>query len=498
MNESIWQKEEQQVRYKTNNENRSIDVAVIGGGMAGILTAYLLTEQGYKTEVFEAETIGHGATRGTTAKITSQHRLIYDRIIQQYGLKKAQEYASSNEAAIAKYEEIINFLHIDCGFKKESAYVYTTKDTKNIKEEVVAAKKCGINAYYTKETALPFKVSGAICFQNQASFHPLQFLDEIAKHLTINEKSRVLRMKKHTLEILDQSKKGKETMYEVKADKIVIATHYPMVNHPGYYFTRMHQERSYLIAVKNKEALPYGMYIGECDQDYSFRKYEDYVLIGGMSHRTGGGRGDKHYQALKEAAKAYYPESEICYQWSTQDCIAVDQIPYIGRFSKKYDYVYVATGFNKWGMSSSMVSAMRILAYIQHGEAEEDSIFSPTRFSYKAAKKNLQTDLRVTTKRLSLQMFKIPKSSVKDVKSGEGKIVRYHLRKVGIYKDEDGNVYAVKTRCPHLGCMLEWNQEEKSWDCPCHGSRFDYKGRMLSNPSRKDLKQKVKLCSIKK
>ncbi|MDO5519900.1 MAG: FAD-dependent oxidoreductase [bacterium] len=490
MNQSIWSKEERGITYPPNTTNRNVEVAVIGGGLAGILTAYLLQQQGLQVEVFEAETIGTGMTEKTTAKITSQHRLIYDRLISQYGLDKAREYASRNEAAIVKYEEIVNKLKIDCGFKKESAYVYTTKEPTNIKNEVMAAKKCGINAYYTTNTALPFEVTGAVCFQNQASFHPIKFLNIIAEKLTINEKSRVLRMKKHELEIVSLSDEGEEKTYQVSAKYIVIATHYPMINHPGYYFTRMHQERSYVIAVKRKEALPYGMYIGECDQDYSFRKYENYVLIGGMGHRTGSAKKKDHYGELIRAAEKYYPGAKIEYKWSNQDCIAIDEIPYIGRFSKRYPDVFVATGFNKWGMSSSMVSAMMISEAIAEGKRNDDSIFSTTRFQYQASKKNIRSNVRVTLKRLSLQSFLLPKGKLSDLRPGEGKIIRCGLQKVGVYKDEGGKIYAVSTRCPHLGCMLEWNKEEKSWDCPCHGSRFDYKGKLLSNPSVKDLKSK--------
>ncbi|MDO5293639.1 MAG: FAD-dependent oxidoreductase [bacterium] len=490
MNQSIWAKEEQKVMYPSNTANRNIEIAVIGGGLTGILTAYLLQQQGRQVEVFEAETVGSGMTQNTTAKITSQHRLIYDRLISQFGLEKAREYASRNEAAVSKYEELVNTQNIDCDFKRESAYVYTTKEPVNIKNEVMAAKKCGINAYYTTSTALPFEVTGAVCFQNQASFHPIKFLSALADNLTINEKSRVLRMKKHQLEIVNKAADGQEKTYQVTAKYIIIATHYPVINHPGYYFTRMHQERSYLIAVKRKDALPYGMYIGECDQDYSFRKYGSYVLIGGMGHRTGSGGDKDHYGELIKAAEKYYPGAKVEYKWSNQDCIAIDEVPYIGRFSKKYPDVFVATGFNKWGMSSSMVSAMMICEAITEGKLQEDSIFSTSRFMYQASKKNIKSNVRVTLKRLSLQTFLMPKGKLSELKPGEGKIIRCGLKKAGVYKDQDGKIYAVSTRCPHLGCMLEWNKEEKSWDCPCHGSRFDYKGKLLSNPSVKDLKPK--------
>lgn len=486
MRESIWMEEARKQEGWPELQNHKVDVAIVGGGLTGILTAYMLQEKGIQAEVFEAETIGAGMTGYTTAKITSQHNLIYDRLIKQFGVEKAREYAGRNEQAISQYESIITANRIDCDFKKESAYVYTTKDTANIKAEVNAAKKLGINAYYTDMTSLPFEVTGAVCFQNQAMFHPIKFLNAIAKGLTIWEHTRVVRIKGNTLEVQEQTERKDEPIYVIEANRIIIATHFPIVNHPGYYFLRMYQERSYIVAVEEKKGLKHGMYIGENDKDYSFRRYGDYILIGGEKHRTGAGTNQSHFDELKHAAYSYYPDAVFCYEWANQDCMTFDSVPYIGRFSKRRDDLYVATGYNKWGMTSSMVAATILTEYMTGAPYRKDSIFSPSRFDYRASKKEGKKHIRVTLKRMIKQGGKLKTTKLYKIPMGQAGIVISKGKRMGVYRDHNDKVHMVPLRCPHLGCNLTWNQEEKTWDCPCHGSRFDYKGRMLSNPSRKD------------
>ena len=488
MSNSIWNEEIIAYERKGTLESHKVEVAVIGGGLTGILTAYLLQQQGKQVEVFEADTIGGGMTGNTTAKITSQHRLIYDRLITQYGMEKAKEYARRNEQAIAQYETLIQEKGIDCEFTRESAYVYTTKDTKNIKAEVEAAKKVGIDAYFTTETALPFPVTGAVCFPNQARFHPIKFLAAIAKELTIWEHAMVKRIKGNTLEVLDQTRGGE--LVEIEADKIVIATHYPMLNHPGYFFLRMYQERSYVVAVKQEKGLAHGMYIGEQEDDLSFRRSGEYILIGGENHRVGISGSKEHKKSLQYVAAGLYPDAPIVASWSNQDCMSLDQIPYIGRLSKRRNDRYVATGFSKWGMSTSMVAANMLTEYITGAMPIEDSIFSPSRFSYKASKKNGKDHIKTTIKGFFGFTGQPMAEKLYQIKKGDAGIVWHKGRRIGVYRDEEGKVHAVAARCTHLGCRLSWNKEEKTWDCPCHGSRFDYDGNLLTNPTKKALCRK--------
>ncbi len=466
------------------DRNLEVEVAVVGGGMAGLCTAFLLQESGHEVVVIEADRVGMGVSLNTTAKITSQHNVFYHKLIMNFGHKKALEYAKTNEAAIGMYRKIITKLGIDCDFTEDVAYVYSTSKIDTIKEEVEAAKQLGIEATFETETSLPFKIEGAVCFKNQAHFHPVKFMREIAKRLTIYEESRVTKLVSDDTLYVDV--KGKE--YQVKAKKIVIATHYPFINMPSYFFARMHQERSYVIALKAPQMLDYGMYIGEDSSGYSFRKQGDYILLGGESHRTGTQLEKEHFSKLIQAANNWYPNAPIEYQWATQDCVTIDEIPYIGPV-KEDSNVYVATGFKKWGMTSSMVAAMLIRQDIEKGYDFANSVYSPQRFKLQASKKNLIDDLTTSVTRYTLQKIMIPKDTFEDIQNGHGGIVRYHGHKIGVYKDEEGNIYGVSVKCPHLGCLLAWNQEEKTWDCPCHGSRFDYKGQLINNPAQASLEE---------
>lgn len=487
-NDSIWHLEDVK-SYPTLNTNLEAEVAVIGGGMTGILTAYQLQQHGMDVIVLEADRIGQGVTRNTTAKITSQHNLIYRDLIEDYGFEKAREYAMSQQAAVEQFEHIIRTNQIDCDYREEIAYVYSINHPERIVEEVEASLQLGLPAFFTKETALPFEVAGAEGFEHQASFHPLKFLYEIANDMEIYEQSRVLRiLGDNELEV----ENGAGQICHVQAKNIVVATHYPFANFPGFYFTKMHQERSYVVAMKAPEALPFGMYISMGNTGYSFRKYKDYVLIGGGNHRTGQNYEKEHFKPIIQAAKRFYPQGEIVRWWGNQDCMPIDGVPYIGTYAAREKNIFVATGYNKWGMTNSMVAAMNLNNMILGAEEKENSIYYPRRFNLQASKKKLKMDIKITTKRLTLQQIYKPKTTIKDLKPGYGGIVLWNGKKVGAYRTKKGVVYLVTTKCPHLGCMLEWNQEERSWDCPCHGSRFDYRGRLINGPAQVNLKNPKK------
>lgn len=490
-NKSIWECQLSKPNFPAIMKDLESEITVVGAGMSGILTAYLLKQFGYRVIVVEANQVGSGATHNTTAKITSQHNAIYADMIEDFGFDKAREYAMSNQAAIEQYEMLIKKLQIDCDFKKEEAYIYSINHPEILMRETEAAKSLGLPASFTTETALPFKVAGAVCFKNQASFHPLKFLYAISKELEIYEHSKVTKViGDHELEIEVEHEDKGVSIHHIKSKYIVITTHYPFMNFPGFYFTKMHQERSYVVAAKAPDALPYGMYISLGETGYSFRKYGDYLLLGGFSHRTGQQTDKEHFKPLLTAVKRYYNKPPIVCWWANQDCAPIDGIPYIGTYSAGNDQIFVATGFNKWGMTTSMVAAMYLSNMIAGKEKYEDSIYNPRRFNLQASKKLLKTDIKVTTSRLTLQKIYRPKKTLKEIKPGFGGIVTYQGKKVGVYRTNKGVVYMVSTKCPHLGCMLEWNQEERSWDCPCHGSRFDFRGNLINNPAQEGIAYK--------
>lgn len=474
---SIWRNEVTISKREPLRGDIKTKVAIIGGGLAGCLTAYFLQQQGIEVVVLEAKHIGSGQTENTTAKITSQHNLIYHNLIQDFGVEKAKMYADANQKAIIEYKCIIEKEKIDCQFEERPAYLYSTIERGPLEQEALAALQLGIDLTLTTETSLPFSVKSALKFNDQGQFHPLKFLNEITKTLTIYENTMVREIDGDRI-LTDHG--------IVTAEHIVIATHYPFVNVPGYYFMRMHQERSYVIALKNAVQLD-GMYLGIDEDGYSFRNSGDILLLGGGGHRTGENSEGGKFEMLRNSAKKFYPESSEVTTWSAQDCFTLDGVPYIGQFSSSTPNCYVATGFAKWGMTNSMVSAMIISDRILERKNDFSEIFSPQRFKFSASAKTLLEEGIQAVKGLTTEIFTLPQEKIDELPNGHGGVVEYEGQKVGVYKDEEGNAFMVSTKCAHLGCQLEWNPDELSWDCPCHGSRFNYKGELIDNPAMKNI-----------
>ena len=471
--ESVWNSGFKFRKREALSENIDCDVVIIGAGIAGLLTAYMLNKIGRDVVVIEAKSIASGNTKNTTAKITSQHDLIYNTLIKEFGEEQARQYAKANELAIKKYKEIIDEEKIDCDFEEKDAYVYSLGNIRNLEDECEAAKKLGIDAELVNEVSLPFDIKGALKFKHQAQFNPLKFLKPISENLTIYENTRALEIKENTV----VTKGG-----TISANHIVVATHFPFLNVPGYYFMRMHQERSYVLALENAQDVN-GMYIDNDKNGYSFRNYKNLLLLGGVPQRTGENEAGGAYDKLRKVAKELYPNSIEKYHWSAQDCVALDTIPYIGHYSTKTPNLYVATGFKKWGMTSSMVASMIISDMILEKKNDFSEIFSPKRFDMSASMKNAANDIMKTAKNFIAQRINIPEEHIGNIQNGQGKIIEYKGKKAGVYKDNEGKVFAVSTKCPHLGCELHWNADELTWDCPCHGSRFDYKGSWVESPA---------------
>lgn len=491
---SLWRETTEITKRAPLDGNIKTDVAIVGGGLAGILTAHFLEQAGRKCIVLEAERIGSGQTGNTTAKVTSQHGLIYNKLIQSVGKEKAKQYADANQEAIERYRILIQKYGIDCDWQERAAYLYTTQDDRGLRGECRAALELGLPAVLMERTELPFAVTAALRFDGQASFHPLKFLQRIAEPLSIYEETKVLRAEPHLL----VTNRG-----NVEAEQIVFAGHYPFQLRPGYYFLRMHQERSYVLGLKN--VLPIaGMYLGvdgdalffrqlgnasawghSATQNYSGQISSDNILLlGGGEHRTGDGEQGNPYEYLYRKAEQYFPHAKIAYQWSAQDCMPLDGIPYIGQFGKKTDDWFVATGFQKWGMTTSMVAAMILTDLLCGRKSAYADVFSPQRGNVLASAKTFLVEGKYAVVNLSKEKFTFPKETLEDIRPGTGGVVEYEGKKAGVYKSEEGELYVVSVKCPHLGCQLTWNQAEKSWDCPCHGSRYDYRGRLLDGPAQ--------------
>ena len=366
---SIWQQEVRLPSFPALSGDEEVPVAIIGGGIAGLLTAHLLQERGIRALVLEAGRICSGQTGRTTAKITSQHDLIYASLIDRLGEDAARQYARANEAAIAEYARIIEEGRIDCGFTRCSACLYSQMESTLLEQEMQAAKTLGLPAAFTRNTELPFPIAGAVLFADQARFHPLEFLRAIADGLDIRENTRVLSVEDNRI----HTECG-----TVTAEHIVFACHYPFVNVPGWYFARMHQERSYVLALESPW-LPNDVHLGVDSNGLSLREAEGFLLLGGGGHRTGENVDGGNYDALRDAARTLFPGSREVAHWSAQDCVTVDRIPCIGQYARSQPRWYVATGFAKWGMTTAMAAARIISGMIAGDVPDFAEVFSPQR-----------------------------------------------------------------------------------------------------------------------
>lgn len=439
---SIWEDIPHPTPRPVLENTRKCDAAVIGGGMAGILTARLLANAGLDVLVLEKDSIGAGQTGRTTAKLTAQHDLLYYPLTQSRGPLIAQRYAQANLAAIDRYEAIIQTLPTDCGFARCPAYLYTNGTAHRLQLEFLACQQAGIDCSITDRIELPIPITAALRFENQARFQPLEFLFAVAQGLSVYERSPVTDIQRHKRCTLLRTPKG-----AVSAKYVVFAAHYPLVNVPGWYFPRLHQERSYVLALKNA-FLPFGMYLGVDSDGLSFRMAGDNLLLGGGGHRTGEAA-KRPYEMLEARAKALWPDCRVSRRWSAQDCMTIDSVPYIGQYAPSTPDWFVATGFGKWGMTTSMVAAQLITDLICGRQNPCESVYDPAR-SVKGSVGNLMHETGHAVRGLTKGLLKRP-------------------------------------RCTHMGCKLEWNMAEGTWDCPCHGSRFAPDGTILDNPAMEEI-----------
>lgn len=475
-------------------ESLETDICIVGAGIFGLTCAYYLTKLGYKVTVLEKDNIGEKATGHTTAKITSQHGLFYEYLTNSYGQKFAKDYLEANEQAITNIKNIIDEEKINCDFEYQNNYVYTTKkdDIKAIKKEIKALEDLGYNCEFVTKTGLPFEIEGAICFKNQAEFHPLKYLSALCKRIT----SRGGSIYTNTT-VFDVKKEGKNYItfskdFKVKSKYVIIATHYPFINFPGFYFLKMYQSTSYLIALDPKKNLFSGIYISSSNPVFSFRTAnyngKELLLIGGGDHKTGQSTSyEDSYGLLEREAKKYYPDCDVLFRWNTRDCIPLDKIPYIGSYSSLMPHMYVGTGFKKWGMTSSNVAANIIVDTIRGKRNKFAYLFDSSRLKPFKNADEMKNMIVQSTNSLLFNKLRPANMNFDEISNNSGSIIEINNQKVGIYKNPDGKIYAIKPVCTHLGCLLSWNDIDKTWDCPCHGSRFNYDGKNLYDPAFKDL-----------
>lgn len=502
---SYWLASTPATDYPSLEEDIDVDIVIIGGGLVGISCAYLLQKEGHKIAILESDRICQATTAHTTAKITSQHGLIYDKITNKMGKELARQYAEANEFAIKEYKKIIDDNQIDCDYMPQPAFVYTQDDKyiKKIENEAKTASNLGIKASFVEEIPFPIPIKAAVRFDEQAQFHPRKYVLSLAKiihdnNVQIYENSRAVNIEEdddNYIIITEQNKKA-------RAKIVVMASHYPFYNKPGIYFARIFPIRSYIIGIKAKEKYPGGMYINAEKPTRSLRHQNtedgELILVVGANHITGQiDDTDENYEALIDFANNVFTVESIPYRWSTQDYMTLDSIPYIGNFTSNTPNLYVATGFEQWGMTNSMIAAMLLRDLIVKGENPWQNVYNPSRKNIIASAKNfIKQNLAVAEHLLNGKLSQLPKDL--DIEPGEAKAIKMEGERIGAYKDEEGKFHLVNTTCPHMGCELNWNSAERSWDCPCHGSRFTYEGEIIQGPAVKPLRASNDVNTIEK
>lgn len=495
--EPFWRDTSQLNTFSPLKIDTETDVAIVGGGITGITTAYLLSKRGFKVAIIEAGNLLNGTTGHTTAKVTAQHGLIYDEFIQHMGEEKAKLYYEANNDALNFVRQTSKELKMNCDFSDEDSYMYAISDeyARKIHKEFDAYQKLGIHSEFVDDIPLPIDVKGAVIMKSQGQYHPLNYLkalvDEIIKAGgEIYEQTTAIDIDETTPKPTIITRNG----HRVACQFAIACSHFPFVDKKGFYFARLHAERSYILAVRAKLDYPGGMFYSADSPTRSLRytpmNGEKLILISGDGHKTGQGKSTyKHYQALEEFGEEVLGIEEIKYRWSAQDLYTLDKVPYVGPITSNKTNILIATGYRKWGMTNGTAAAHLLADLVAEKSNPYEELYSPSRFyADPSIKKFLKQNIDVAA-HLIEGKIDIADKRVEDIGNDEGSIVMINGKRAGCYKDADGNINLVDTTCTHMGCEVEWNSGDRSWDCPCHGSRYDIGGDVIEGPAKKALKK---------
>lgn len=431
MHESLWTQTAQVPDFPELEQDETTDVLIVGAGMTGILCAYFLQKAGVPCLICEAAKVGSRTSAGTTAVISAQHDL-YFRYVKKFGREKAGLYLRANLEAVEKYRELCG--DICCDFETCSSFFYTTQEDPQFQKEVLTLKEFGVPARLHRHISIPGDIYAAVEFPGQAQFHPLKFIAALSAGMQIRQGTQIVRIEKNA---------AYTKTHRIRAKKILIAAHYPFLGLHGLYPLKLYQKRFYVLALENAAHYE-GNYAQDREDGLYFRNYRDLLLVGGGDHRTG--KSGSAYTAVCDFVRQHYPNAVERFSWSAQDCMSLDGIAYIGAYSRGLKDVYVATGYNEWGMTNAMTAARLLCDAVLERPNPYTALFSPNR--------SMLTSQLFSNIGITLCDYLLPTTK----------------------------------RCPHMGCALRWNSSEHSWDCPCHGSRFSPDGSILDNPATRDAK----------
>ena len=489
LSDSLWLAQAPATAYPALDGDETFDVAVIGGGIAGVSTALALKRDGARVAVLERGVICGGASGFTTAKVSALQERKFSEIRKLHGAAGVAAYAQASLAAVARIDELVRDERIDCAWERVAAYTYAADDSQvdAVEQEAAAAREAGIDVVTTDRVALPFDVPLAACLADQGQLDPVRYVRGLAAAVD-GDGSRVFESTA-VADVHEGSPCRVRTLdgTTVTADAVVVATNYPLLDR-GLFFARTEAARSYLVAARLRGPAPQGMFITAGSPSRSLRSYDDgadtWLLVGGDGHLVGSDEAQpQRYEALERFAREHFDVVDVPFRWSTQDGMPADKLPYIGPYTPVSTHLFVAAGFQKWGMTSATIAA-RLLADRLGGREHSDAgVFDPNRVTVRSAPKLVTTQLWVARHMVGDRLTPADTGSAQEVPAGEARVVRSGLGKVGVYRDEDGVAHGVSLRCTHLGCLLHFNAAEHSWDCPCHGSRFDIDGAVLAGPA---------------
>ncbi len=487
-NRSVWVATTEPGDHPPLDGDSRADVVVVGAGITGLTTARLLAEEGASVVVIDAGPVCAGATGYTTAKVTSLHGLTYTDLADRFDEDRARLYGEANEAAIAEVARLVELDGIDCSFERRGHVVYSTDPARadEIAAEGELARRLGLPASPTTPTELPFEVSAAVRFDRQAQFHPRSYCLGLADAVV----GAGGRIHAHTrARHVDGDARVVVTDHgELHGDSIVVATHLP-IKEMGAYFARAEAHRSYAMAVAVAGDRPEDMYLGVDSPTRSLRTAGDLLVVGGEGHKVGEGDDTtERYRDLEAWARRHFDVSDVAHRWSAQDWTSADGVPYIGRMAGHGDGVYVATAFRKWGMTHGTVAALLLRDLIAGRDNPWLDVYDATRIAPKQSLKGVVAENVGVAKHFVGDCLAARGGpGVDDLAVGEGAVVHVDGAAVAAFRDDDGSIRAVSAVCTHLGCLVSFNPAERSWDCPCHGSRFDLDGAVLEGPAVDDL-----------
>jgi glycine/D-amino acid oxidase-like deaminating enzyme/nitrite reductase/ring-hydroxylating ferredoxin subunit len=486
-----------------------VETAVVGGGIVGVTAALHCAEAGREVALLESDRVVEGVTGKTTAKVTAQHGIVYDELLEKHGRETARKYAEANSAAIEEVASRVEDHDIDCDFQRLPAYTYAADaaQRKTVEREASVAKGLDLPANYVEDPPFPEDALGAVEFTEQSQFHPRKYLLDLVERIPDEgEGSHVYEQTKVTgIEDASEGSKGSNGSKAsddycrvetergtVTAENVLVATHFP-IEDPSFYFARQFPKRSYVLAVRLREEPPEGMFYRDAEPYFSVRPHPTddgtLTLVGGQNHKTGqGGSTVERYRALERQARNHFDVESVAYRWSTQDFVSADEIPFVGQLGPKTENVYTATGFGGWGMTNGTAAGMMLAGFAQGDPPRWADAFDPQRIDPSAGGTDLVKENVNVGKEFTRDWAKtLLGGEDPEVAPGEGEVIRRDGNPLAVARDEEGELHVTSAVCTHMKCIVRWNDGEQSWDCPCHGSRFSIDGEVLDGPAVADL-----------